>query len=229
MSKPDQLSAYLSELADALDVLGPDEVNETIREIFSDVKEAASENEVELLGALERLGPPRILAERILEERGVLSVDSPVHGATCLDVLCGLCDRCCGVVGHPGLSWAPRPVGYLFFVEQTWRNGGKVVFVAALGVLAAAWTWFYFVLPLRSGRSTRVGFGVMGLRRVRVGFYVKDRQDLRDSGLIEQGLTVRAFAMDCGRDGSPCIRRPGGFGISGRSRQRIVFSRSRFR
>ena len=172
MSKPDHLSAYLSELAGALEVLGPDEVNEIIREIFSDVKEAASENEVELSGTLERLGPPKILAQRILEERGVLSGIPPFteppawmcFAAYAIDAVVWLV-----TLLFAGLLALGITAGISSLSSRPGETAGRLVFVVAFGVLAAAWTWFYFVFPLRNGRSIRVGFGVMGLRRARVG------------------------------------------------------------
>lgn len=152
MSKPDQLSAYLSELAGALDVLGPDEVNEIIREIFSDVKEAASENEVELSGALERLGPPKILAQRILEERGAFGAKPLVPEAPAwMRVLAGVIDGAVWLFGLSVFTVLGFVLTAAFFALVVDKLSGPmdgwlwpIGIPAVLVVILVAWTWFYF-------------------------------------------------------------------------------------
>jgi hypothetical protein len=162
--------AYLRQLADELDALGPAETDEVLAEIRSHIAEAVSDTGGDEEAALARLGTAETLSTRILEERGVI-IGSPAvpdapaltrRLAVALDIAVSLFIF---LLALPFLAPA------LFFAALTDGSAGFVAVsflllaVGAVLLFSAIWRWFR---GRRPGRAT-IGMSVMGLRRIRVG------------------------------------------------------------
>jgi len=66
-----EVEAFLGQVGEALEALGPDESREVVAELRALLHEATTEAGGDASAALAGYGDPRTLAARILEERGV--------------------------------------------------------------------------------------------------------------------------------------------------------------
>ena len=167
----DAVSQYLQRLAEGLEALGPAETSEVLSEINSHLTDAIEESTGNEAAALAKFGSPDDFAARILEERGILSVASPVPeapprlrvAALAIDIAVWLV-ACMFVVA---LLVPIVFVGTRAFTGDTESSiNGIEILLSLLTAGALGWLWFG---KRRRRRFSSIGMEVMGLRTIRVG------------------------------------------------------------
>lgn len=166
----DEVSRYLTKLADGLGALGPAETQEVLAEVRSHIQDSLSETGEDSAVVLARFGSPEALAMRILEERGILPgtsalPDAPAwmrRTALALDILVTVFLLVMSAALIAAIMWLATSIE---------RLGWPLVLMVALMPPAALCLFWAIARWCRARRAsvTTVGLGLMGLRRLRIG------------------------------------------------------------
>lgn len=164
------IQQYLATLRPELDALGPRESDEVIAEIHGLLAEATADAGGDENAAVAGIGSPQVLAARILEERGVLAVETRVPEvpaklrtlATIIDVVLLLAALI--------LAWSflAVPVGATFMAVGAGRLVSVVLAVVVVAAAVGVSVWWLRTARHKPGVTTS-GMAVLGLRRIKVG------------------------------------------------------------
>lgn len=176
---PDLLQQYLVGLADGLEVLGPDESAEVLREVRSHIAQAIADAGGDEATALAGFGPPEEFAARILEERGIRSGDRGPAAPTWMQVAAHLID----VAVWLAVTFLLSPIASLFAglvlrpLNETRASAAHTpVTLVVLAFLAVGVGWLFWIRKRNRKDFQTTGMTVMGLRRVQVG---RERRTVR--------------------------------------------------
>jgi uncharacterized membrane protein len=170
MSDPaSSVPQYLTRLAEALDVLGPQETAEIVAEIEGHLSDAIAERNGRAEAVLADFGTPEALATRILEERGILAGSPSVAQAPKASrLLAVLLDIAVWLLGVYALV---LPLSLLAALASfgSLPHGVTMALLATALLAVLGWSaWWWAKMRGRAGHST-VGMRLVGLRRVRIG------------------------------------------------------------
>lgn len=162
------VEAFLGQVGEALEALGPDESREVVAELRTLLHDATTEAGGDASAALAGYGDPQTLAARILEERGVHSgptriASAPVGtrlGALAVDVVLWIA----ALVFVYAVGGVTRGnAAYLGASSLVSRAG-----VGLLAVAAAAGSIWWWASWRRGAGTPTSGLALFGLRRIRV-------------------------------------------------------------
>lgn len=163
------IDAYVDELATYLGALGSAEAQDVTTEMRDHLEQAVAEADGDFERVLGEFGSPQALAERILEERGLLSAPAKLSPAPswrvalafAVDVLMTLvaalfiCVPVLAIAVPFGQSWT----GYYL----------RLAIAVAIIVAGLAWGIRWWVRRQRNPEHSSTGMDLLGIRRLRAG------------------------------------------------------------